>query len=473
MTPQELLAHVSESTSLELVSFLGLEANKIRLLFLQTIPSQEANKTFQEISVALAKKVLSPEMISTDEIQSLYTHLAFYFKKTNNRAYVDNCTTYIEETVFKKRLSAWLHHKRYTTNRSHITEFKNYLRKLSVARTDLNEDYTYEVLKDLYDYRHSIIPSLPEDIQNDVISMFESEELQLEFPLLLEFNVHKLSQLPNLKITEYTGKEYVPSILAEEVFKKNFLEYRGVRELFGYSIENASEIIINRGQADFDKGYEKLAATDVVKLYCYLNMRMHYYSSLCLYERSGIYNQFYNTAGRVKFIDVGCGPGTCGLAFAEYIYDSTGESASFDYFGIDTSSTMIEQAKQILSTTTLFDAKVSKYYSDILEISMEELANASCIVINTCYVFASSTLSIEGIASFIKKIGQKYKYIPKFLLFQNPISETLNARYELFKTLLVDHASLFEEKKEIKYYNQRKLTNKAKERAIQYEILKL
>lgn len=472
MIPDELYDKISFLETLELLQFLNESNDPIRLLFLQTKSTPENTHILQGIVRVLAQKQLTTAFIATAEIQALYTHLAFYFKKANNRAFVDACTTHIHESVFKKRLSAWLHYKRYHNHQSHITEFKKYLSKLSAARVDDDEDYTYEILSDLHEYRYRTVERLPEEVKIRMEVLFSDENIWNEYPIVRQMHLEELDQLPDIEVIEYTGKEYRPSVFAEDLFKRCFVDYVKSNRLFGYDIVQATEKIIKKGQANFDLSYEKLSPKDVVKIYCYCNMRMHFFSSLCIYERSELINLFYKTNGRIKFIDIGCGPATCGLAFAEHIYEVTGEMASFDYYGLDRSVAMKEQAIEIMANNIFHETNHCSYYNDISEIDITEMIDSSCIVINACYVFASSSLRLENIVDFIKRLKSKYPFLPKYLLYQNPIGDFINKRYSEFKLLLGEYSVQFSENEEIKYYNQRNWTDKAKERGVFYEILK-
>ena len=68
---------------------------------------------------------------------------------------------------------------------------------------------------------------------------------------------------------------------------------------------------------------EKLTPQKQVLLYCYYIMRQHYCSeaNLCNSFGEWISSRIHATGGRVQMIDIGCGPGTCGLAFYEAFKD--------------------------------------------------------------------------------------------------------------------------------------------------------
>jgi len=164
--------------------------------------------------------------------------------------------------------------------------------------------------------------------------------------------------------------------------------------------------IIKQGQADFDASHDSgnLPAEDIVKMYCYFNMRMHFFSSLSIFERSNIVEQYYNTSGKIKFIDIGCGPATSGLALMEHIHKTTETNVMFDYFGVDCSVKIQEKANEIL-TNDVFDLSNYKaFFDDVSQIDLQEFADNSCLIVNACYLFASHSLDLTGLATFINEL---------------------------------------------------------------------
>ena len=478
MTPEELLAKINLLDTNELIVELKLYTTKVGFCFLKAMPSLEGNVFFQKMISCLAKKQLTEDEISSEEIQMLYTHLAFYFKKANKKDYVDHCCTFITDNIFKKRLSAWLHYKRYTTNQSHITEFSNYLQKLSLAIYDDSEDYTYEILSDLNDYKIYILSQFSVDFNIKLLELFDDIELQKQFPILAQLQLEPLVVLPDVEIAEINNKVQMPSTVIQNIFDINFLDLIKKEKLFGYTMDKVTSKIIQKGQANFDQGYERLTSQEVVKLYCYCNMRMHYFTSLNFYERSKFFEMFYNSAGRIKFIDIGCGPATSGLAFANYIFEKTKTPAVFDYIGIDTSLNMQNQAKEMMKNE-IFDGNIIPYFvQSIKSIEINLLTNSSCIILNASYVFASEDLPITEIITFIEELKVQHRYVPKFLLFQNPANRMgniqLNKKYAEFKELLGDCEEIYTRDCErISYYYQIKFYDKPKFRDVYLEILKL
>src|SRR5947209_20017711 len=107
----------------------------------------------------------------------------------------------------------------------------------------------------------------------------------------------------------------------EDLYKSHVLDkvkVPGTRLALGYEIGEIREIV-EWGQADFTKGYkDELTAKQVVDLYCYSNMRMHFFEALTLFRRNlnALKSLFCDNDGGLM-VDIGCGPGTAGLALAE------------------------------------------------------------------------------------------------------------------------------------------------------------
>ena len=74
------------------------------------------------------------------------------------------------------------------------------------------------------------------------------------------------------------------------------------------------------GRADFSCGYTHpaygaLTAEDKVALYCFMNMRSHFYASLATFDAFRAEIAVTLSSGEpILFVDLGCGPGTSGFA---------------------------------------------------------------------------------------------------------------------------------------------------------------
>jgi SAM-dependent methyltransferase len=480
MTPEELRDQLLLLDRDQLVPFLEERKSEIRLLFLQAKNNFQTNQAFQQVLVRLTTLRLPDNIKTTIQVQSLFTHLAFYFKRINTQQFVETCYNHILESVFRRRLDAWLYYKRYNDQRSHIQLFENYMQALSAARFEDDDDYTYNLLGDLQEYKDYVDNNLYPETRIQVNQLFESEELKSKYALLKLFEEQNSDRMPGLEIQEYDKKEYEPSEFMEALFRNKFLNY--VKEksqpqfpsyLFGYHKETVIYDIIKQGQADFDAQYENLQPRDIVKLYCYFNMRKHYFTSLSLFERSLIIDKFYNPGGRIHFIDIGCGPATSGLAFLEYLRQGDDVPVVFEYYGIDISEAMKAEAELML-TNDMFHPENGKIFREsVLDIDLDCFKSATCIILNTCYVFASGSLPVAEIALFVKNLREAYPHKPKYLLFQNPNKERLNRKYLAFREAIGGYTVDFTGVETIFYYTQRGQFVNVKNEPVYFEILKL
>ncbi len=480
MTHTELKEGIILLNAESLIDFIEENKNDIRLLFLQTAPCQTVTDSIEKILLKISQLSLTSETKSKIQIQSFATHLAFYFIKINNRAYVDTCYNMLEDTVFKKRIGAWLHYKRYQNFPEHISQFRRYIQKLSDARFDEDGDYTFELLNDLHEYQLFAYINIDEPFRTQLQELFRDAALLAEFTLLEEFVIRETHLIPTLEIEDYNQKEYKSSAFSDEIFENNFLKYVKQNSvgypqtLLGYNKDIIINKIIKQGQADFDADYNdgNLLAKDIVSLYCYFNMRMHFFTSLSIFERSRIVEMYYKTNGRIKFIDIGCGPATSGLALVEYIYNITETKVVFDYYGIDSSRVMIEKANSIMTNTKFDEASHKVFYNDVSQIDLLSFTNSSCIIINACYLFASSTINMDVLVKFINDIRAMYPRKPSYIFFQNPEYDFLNVNYVEFKRLIGEHTIDFSKIEIIHYHTQRNPYNEAKKKSVYFEILK-
>lgn len=482
MTHTELKENIIPLNADSLVNFIEEHKNEIRLFFLQTETNRDVTDSIEKILLKISQLALTPAIKSTIQVQSFVTHLAFYFKRINNRQFADTCFNNLNDSVFKKRIGAWLHHKRYQNFQEHITQFRRYIEKLSEARYDDDGDYTFDLLSDLHEYQTSAYGTLKEPYRTQLQELFSDAALIAEFTLLEEFVIRETHLIPTLEVEDYNQKEYKPSEFSDEIFENNFLSYLRRNSigypniLLGYDKDTIIKYIIKQGQADFDADYDggNLQAENIVKLYCYFNMRMHFFTSLSIFERSQIVENYYNSGGKIKFIDIGCGPATSGLALVEHIYNLTETNVAFDYYGVDSSLKMQERADAIMTNFAFGESNYKEFFQDVSQIDKRTLSNSTCIVINACYLFASSTLDLTGLAAFINELREMYPFKPKYIFFQNPEYDFLNENYFRFKRLInVSEEDIdFSEIEIIHYHTQRNPYKPATRKSVYFEIVK-
>ena len=471
MTLEELKIQSLQSDLTDLSDFVSENRNEIKLLFSNLSVGASAT----EVCVELIRHIHSNRKIGVDAVgvQFLITSLAFYFKNANNKAFVFTCITNLKDTVLKYRLQAWFHWKNYTKKESHVKLFEKYLETLSKSVLDENEDYTDDVLSDLHSYyfEFSHIAGFQE--------LFDNSDLLNNFPILNEYKKRKGALDYRIELHENVDKIFTPSTFTEQLFHDKFIGYIKNHEstvwnniLLGLDTFTIRSEVINFGQANFDKPYKKLLPADVVKLYCYFNMRKHYYSSLYLFERCSWIKKLISKEGCLKFIDVGCGPATSGIALTDYLLSIKNSKQQYDYIGVDYYDSMLTAAADFMTNSVYKECTNNDFIKSINEIKNDNFSNANSILLNTCYLFASPTLKIDLLATEINNLLNVYSSLPRFLLFQNTTDEAKNIKYELFKTKILKHDVLLSEKVTIKYNNQRNSFYPPVHESIYFEVLK-
>lgn len=467
-----------------LITYVNQNRQELKMLFMSVFPDKGVTHLLSQILVYLSTLHLSESATQSDEIQFLYTNLAFYFKSANRLGYVNNCINQLSESILKNRLYAWLHYKQYTNRGSHIKLFPNYLRKISSAISDGIENYENDVYRDIHDYflygTELLEKHKETELLNQFTIQFSNESLQAEYPILRLYNENIYQFTIGVSINSSSDKIFEPSVFTERLFNDKFINYlkfhadtKWYEVLLGFDSYTIRSQIINFGQANFDKGYRGLSASDVVKLYSYFNMRKHYYSSVYLMERFNPIKQFYSSNGILKFIDIGCGPATSGIALIDFLNRITNTKIAFDYFGVDYYQSMRTEAGIMMNNNLYRPVEHEKYIESLDNFDSDWLNNANSIFINTCYLFASPSLNETELANSIKKIRLSKPNVPCFLLFQNTTDPSKNIRYFNFKKKLGNPEVLLTENYTIQYNNRRNSYYKPTPEPVFFEILKL
>lgn len=176
-----------------------------------------------------------------------------------------------------------------------------------------------------------------------------------------------------------------------------------------------------------------------VLLYCYYMMRQHYCSSRHLYTRyqNWLEAQIASVDGRLQLIDIGCGPATCGIAFAELFRAA---APTMVYTGIDVSTEMKRMATQLLDAVfdsplhyqllQSFDELDASYWAGCSELP-------SLVVFNMSHFFSTvSAQHAERLALQISEVMERHplnSYV--FFIHHADYDNHLNA-FQVFKRIL-------------------------------------
>lgn len=238
------------------------------------------------------------------------------------------------------------------------------------------------------------------------------------------------------------GKTYTPDDEFKRVFddlvinvlKNDSRTENYPEKILGVTNDFIRNNIIEYGRADFDSSYtyqydlftQEFTIKDKVNLYCFYNMRKHYFSGYAIFES---FKDFFEielkqTSGRLTFIDFGCGPLTSGLAFNQ-MYKSQIENFQFKYIGIDISKAMLEKAEEF-SDTELFNPNSSFKFADSFKKVNKDLLNewfrvSNVVVLNFSYLFANlDNDQISELAEEINTLMKEFPFNKYILIYQNP-----------------------------------------------------
>lgn len=246
--------------------------------------------------------------------------------------------------------------------------------------------------------------------------------------------------------------------------------------IYGYDHDYNRLNVIEYGRTNFDQGTLEHSSMDKVNLYCFYNMRKHYFSSMAIFKSFNDYFKvaFTNSNNRITFIDFGCGPLTSGLAFNQHF--SNTPNFYFYYVGIDISNAMLTKAKEF-SESELFnrDSKFqfTKSLNDISEDYWESIFTLSnLVVLNFSYLFGNLTKDdAEKLATKVNSLLDKFPLNKYVLVFQNSSLEKRNKTYNIFKKLVPRLVSVNQPKTETVVYRNAIMSNFDKSETVYYELL--
>ena len=179
-----------------------------------------------------------------------------------------------------------------------------------------------------------------------------------------------------------------------------------------------------------------------VLVYCYYIMRQHYCSSRNIYTsyKDWIAAQIASVNQRVQMIDIGCGPATCGIAFAEIFKEAAQDMV---YTGIDVSTEMKRMGRNLLDEVFSGDINYQMLNSfNELDASYWEGCSElpSLIIFNMSYFFSNvSAQFTERLAIQMSEIIKKHplnKYM--FIIQHSECDNKLNS-FKVFKRILAPY----------------------------------
>lgn len=222
------------------------------------------------------------------------------------------------------------------------------------------------------------------------------------------------------------------------------------------SAEFQRKVILSQGRADFTQAYRdldfdySLQPYELVDMYCYYYLQMHYSSSLALF--ANLKEALQKTLLDQKdflFIDIGCGPLTSGAALVEaHNQSGQGNTLKMHYIGFDNSEAMLEKAEQVavlvrpLASESVFEfaSEESRVLEMIDAFTKTKQHERTTVIINLCYVMAAYWFdpeeNLNKFATFLEEISHRFEGQSIRIVYQNPVYEPLHRNWDRLKSKL-------------------------------------
>jgi hypothetical protein len=407
---------------------------------------------------------------------------------------IEHLLSYLPESSVKYRLKALSQSQNIDNVQTDYTiYFPEILQLLQKAESLEEENHTQKLVDFLIYYFQKAERKLTarnylaelEKLKND----FSSEENIDQFHFLGHISIQELisGRYPHgLEIENIELPILYPSPIMESHFKHNInrpvlchKDSEGLLFLMGYDKMTVLNDILDRGKTKFDERYEGLEPSDKVLLYCYFNMKKHFFTSVAVFKKvwKSLHEIFTDKKYTPVFIDLGCGPLTSGLAMAELLQNENGELLRMNYIGIDISNAMIEKAKEF-SQSDLFHPDTTfsffKSWNDIPNGQLEELAGKNNpFLLNASYLFANlSSNEVDNLVIFVQKLVNNFKNV--HFIFQNPDRVDRNEGWERFKQQLrFEEINKDQKVEHVVYKTSKAAMREPGEENVYYEILTL
>ena len=288
----------------------------------------------------------------------------------------------------------------------------------------------------------------------------------------------------DLATSSTEGDVQIPDALFNSVF--NDLVLSPIKErspnypqnILEYDNEYNRTTVIGYGRANFDEAIITHSPQDRTLLYCYYNMRKHYFSQLAIFKSFDelFHSELRNNSNKLVLFDWGCGPCTAGIALQSYLNNARNKSM-IEYIGIDISNLMLEKADAFLKSSMFgenFNYTLVKNFSEIEENQLDDiLSQTKFCIFNFSYFFGNIN-SEQGkmLAELVNQLIEKFPLNKFSILFQNSAIEKRNHSYNVFKRTLKAFNTKLSRREVVKYKNN-ELSRYEKDEKVYFELLEL
>jgi len=201
-------------------------------------------------------------------------------------------------------------------------------------------------------------------------------------------------------------------------------------KLLGKSMDWIFNVAISGGQANFDQHLDDLSPRDRAMLYAYANQKTH------IDELTHAFEKFLASPGHINnatVLDIGCGPFTAGLAFANIVETQF----PYRYFGIDHANSMLDFGNELAQETIARgyvheDSKIS-FCDDLNEVDFGSLRAAETTIVVLSYLLASESIQARQLVEQIVDACNRISLGRVIVLYTNSARESARKNFTPFK----------------------------------------
>ena len=247
---------------------------------------------------------------------------------------------------------------------------------------------------------------------------------------------------------------------------------------YGIPYKHIFTTVLERGRCDFSEPFESdelgsLTPDERCMLYCFQNMRGHFHSSRWMFKKhkKEIPAECWKT--KPLLIDIGAGPATSCLAFADAIPDTP-----FDYISIDSAPGMQKLAKRLTSLAAkkqiiADESKMHHPRKTWANLKPNDFENTA-IIFNFSFFFASQSLTTQCLRSLADCVIRfaNHRRMRVFICHTNSKFQIANKNYFKFLKMLELTEDPLDEKI-VTYRNRRDKPDSKKQKKFSYEFFEV
>lgn len=239
------------------------------------------------------------------------------------------------------------------------------------------------------------------------------------------------------------------NLFRDEVTRKVFYDKRTDWEeskniSLGYPFDVIRDEVLAKGRADFTAGYEDdefgpLTEEDKVLLYCFVFMKRHFFEALATFRAyRGALKATFDSTRPTVMADLGCGPGTAGLALGECL-----DEPRVVYLGLDIASAMRNKAKSMLTAArdqSLLDTKskisTTSSWAQVAKSGLSGLEQSANVLVNATYLFSSDSLDVNDVCKAVMAFKESNHVRRLLFVYSNTTTEVSGEKFRAFKKQL-------------------------------------